>query len=110
LGDTGVLEHIVQKRGLDCRRIQLPIRKDFSDRDWVRDVGLAALAKLPQVRRVGEAIRLFDSLDVAVAEIALEPVGQRCKRNDGGGSVSLCAVATPNHLARATQRESRAPG
>jgi hypothetical protein len=77
LGDAGVLEDVVQQRGLDRGAVEPPVREDLGDRERVRDVRGAAAAELPQVSLVGEAERVLDLLHVARRQVLLDAVGQR---------------------------------
>ena len=56
LGDAGVLDHVVQQRGHQRLRVELPFGALRRDRERMGDVGLAAVAQLAQVGLVGEAV------------------------------------------------------
>ena len=76
LGDRGVLHHVVQERGGQPLRVEAPLRQDARDRERVRDVGLAGLAELPAVSRVGERERALDERDIRLRQVIAEVSGE----------------------------------
>jgi hypothetical protein len=81
LGDRGVLHHVMQERGGERLRIEVPLGEDVRDRERVRDVGLARLAELPFVRLLAEVIRRLQLRDV----LRLEVTGPLLEFGRGGG-------------------------
>ena len=73
LGDVLVLDHVVQQRGHERLGVELPVGADLGDRERMRDVRLARLADLAEVRRVGEAEGPLDLLDLVGREVFGEP-------------------------------------
>ncbi len=80
LGDRGVLDHVVQQRRHERVGIKPPAGEDLGDGDRMRDIGLAAAAKLSEMRLVAEAIGFTDAALVVFTEVfacALHQRGQR---------------------------------
>ena len=69
LGDTAVLDGVMQQRGHERLRIELPFGALGRDRDRVRDVGLAAVAKLPEVGLVGKTVGAAHQFGVFGVEV-----------------------------------------
>jgi hypothetical protein len=82
LGHAAILDGVVQQSGHQGLRIELPFGALRRHCDRMRDVGLAAVAQLSQVRFVGEAVGAAHLFDVFGAQI-VEAVGQR---GETGGS------------------------
>src|SRR5919112_341961 len=61
-GYAGILEHIVQQRGGDGRRVEAQLGEDVGGRERVVDERFAALAGLAPVRRVGRVVGVGDQL------------------------------------------------
>ena len=55
---AGILQHVVQQRGLNRGAVEAPVGQDLGYRQRVRDVGRAAAPELAKMRLVGEAERL----------------------------------------------------
>ena len=97
LGDRGVLHHVVQQRGGQRLRVEVPLREDVGDGERVRDVGLARLAELPVVRGLAEVVgrlQLRDVLRLQVAGPLLEQsrsarsAWRRCRAVGDSGAAS----------------------
>ena len=68
-GDTAVFNRVVQQGGHQRLRIELPFGALLGHSDRVRDVGLAAVAKLAEVRLVSVAVRAPDLVYVGCAQV-----------------------------------------
>ncbi len=84
LGDALVLHHVVQQRGHDRLRVELPVGADLGDRDGMGNIGFAALAVLAQVGLVAEVERRLDVLQLGFGQIAGQHLGQLRDRDDFG--------------------------
>jgi hypothetical protein len=62
----GVLDHVVQERRLERRRIEVELGENQADLDGVLDEGLAGLADLALVSREREVIRVVEPGEVGV--------------------------------------------
>jgi hypothetical protein len=82
LGDGGVLHHVVEERGSQRLRIEVPLREDVGDRQRMGDVGLARLAELALVGLLAEVIGRLQLRDVLRLEVAGPLLEQRWS---GGG-------------------------
>ena len=80
--DLGVLDHVVQQRGAQRLRVELPVREDLGDRDRVRDVGFAGLAELALVGRVAEVVGLLEAGEVRGLEIPGDALPEAFERGD----------------------------
>ena len=69
LGHALVFDHVVQQRRHDRLHIQLPARADLCHGHGMRDVRLAALAVLPEVRLIGEVERFLHQLEIRRLQI-----------------------------------------
>jgi hypothetical protein len=69
LGDAAVLHRIVQQRRHERGRVELPARAQRRHGDRMGDVGLATVAQLAQVRRVGKSIGLAHLLYAGGVEV-----------------------------------------
>jgi hypothetical protein len=90
LGGGRVLDDVVQDRGHQRLRIEVPLREDLRDRERMRDVRLAALAVLAGMRRARDLVRLLDLRDVLGLEVAqdfgelLRPGAGKLRGGSGG--------------------------
>ena len=82
LGNAAVLHGIVQQRRHERLHIQLPAGAQGRHGDRMRDIGLAAVAQLTQVRGVGIAVGLAHLLNAGTVEI-VELFQQRGKAGRG---------------------------
>jgi hypothetical protein len=82
LGDAAILDGVVQQRGHQRLRIELPFGALRRHRDGVGDVGLAAVAQLTQVGLVGEPVGAPHQLGVFGAQV-IEACRQ-CGKARGG--------------------------
>ena len=69
LGDAAVFHRVVQQRGHEGVRVQLPFGHLRGHGDGVGDVGLAAVAHLAQVGGVGKAVGAAHQVDVGRVQI-----------------------------------------
>ncbi len=76
LGDALVFCGVVKQRGHDGLGVELPVGAELGNRHGMRNVGLAAGAVLPEMRRIGEAVSLADSLQIGFGEVGLKFVEQ----------------------------------
>ena len=81
LADPGVLDRVVQQAGAHGVGIHLRVYQDATHAERVDDVGLAARAKLPVVRRPGQLDRRADAVRLVrlVADQLLGGKGQRVR-------------------------------
>ena len=100
LGDAAVFHGVVQQRGHQGLRVELPFGALGRDGDRVGDVGLAAVAQLAQVGLVGKAVGLPDLFDVT------RMTGSRVGRS----SAAKLAAAALAAAARACFRRTRTCG
>mmetsp|Transcript_35687 Transcript_35687/g.114147 ORF Transcript_35687/g.114147 Transcript_35687/m.114147 type:complete len:283 (-) Transcript_35687:397-1245(-) len=63
-GDVGIFDGVVEQAGGDGDDVRPQRRQEPGDFDGVDDVGLARLAELPRVRRVGHEQRVPDGREV----------------------------------------------
>src|SRR5205085_8189653 len=68
--DLGVFGDVVEQRGSERLRIEVPLREDVGDGERVRDVRLAGLAILPFVRFLAEVVGRFELTEVLRPEVA----------------------------------------
>ena len=76
-GDIGfgrgcVFDHIVQEGGDQRLRVEMPFRQNGRDRERVRHVGLAGIARLALVRNARHRVRRHDIVDVGGFKISGE--------------------------------------
>ena len=69
LGNARVFQDVVHEPRADRGGIQVPLGENRCDGKRVRDVGLARLAELTEVRVVGVAERVLDALYVGLREV-----------------------------------------
>ncbi|MNS61587.1 hypothetical protein D3C72_946190 [compost metagenome] len=82
LGDTAVLDGIVQQRGHERLGVELPFGALRRHGDGVGDVRLAAVAQLPEVGLVGEAVGPANQLGVFGAQVV--EAGRQGSKTRGG--------------------------
>ena len=83
-GYTAIFNSVVQQSSHQCLCVELPLRALLSYRYRMRDVRLAAVAELAQMRFIGKPVSAPDAVNVGFAQI-LELGRQRCK----AGSCSI---------------------
>ncbi len=70
LGDRRVFHHVVEQRGGERLRVEMPLREDLRDRERMGDVGFAGLAELPVVGLGTEAVGGFELREVLRLQVA----------------------------------------
>ena len=87
--DVGILDHVVQQRGHDRRRIHLEFHEDPSDGHGVRDEIVARKPFLPAVGRGAEPVRPLHTLQVEpVLPLAQRPAEPRIDFGEHAGHSS----------------------
>ena len=108
LGDAAVLHGVVQQRGHQGRGVEFPFGTLRSNRNRVRDVRFAALARLAQVRLVCQLVGRAHARDLILGQV-VEFVEQGGKAG-GGGSFgrgrSHAAIRSENAGVRNGNRSS----
>jgi len=69
LGDAAILQRVMQERRHERLGVELPVGAQARDGNGMRDVGLAAVAQLAQVRMIGVAIGLAHPFDGCIIEV-----------------------------------------
>ena len=69
LGDPGIFDHVMQHRGHQALMVHVHVGKNVRDRQWVRDVRLAAATALTIMGLFGVEIRSADQVHLVRAEI-----------------------------------------
>jgi len=72
LGDVGVLHHVVEERGDQRLRVEVPVGDQRTHRHRVADIGLAADAELAGVGIGGEVVGRLDAAHVLGPEVGLQ--------------------------------------
>ncbi|MPM47079.1 hypothetical protein SDC9_93787 [bioreactor metagenome] len=91
LGDATIFHRVMQQSRAQGLRIELPARTQGRHGNRMRDVWLAAVAHLPQVRLIGEPVSLAHLLDACVIQV-VQLLQQRCKARSGRiGCGNTCA-------------------
>ena len=72
----GVLEHVMEQRGLDRAGVQAQIGENLRHGDGVGDVGVAAETLLPGVGLGAELVRVDDAAELLGRQVALERADQ----------------------------------
>lgn len=71
-GDVGVLHHVVEERGDQRLRVEVPVGDQRTHRHRVADIGLAADAELTGVGIGGEVVGRLDAAHVLGPEVGLQ--------------------------------------
>ena len=80
-----VFENVVHEAGRNRLRVHAPGGENARDGKGMRDVGLARLAELPEVRVVGVAVGASNVLDVRGREVHLDRVEELRRGHDRRG-------------------------
>src|SRR5690606_40980634 len=87
LGDSLVLDDVVQQCRHERLGIELPAGTDFRDGNGVRNIGFAASTELAKVSLVGESVGVFDAFDFLGLEVMFNDFRKGSKRgNRAAGS------------------------
>ena len=120
---VGVLDRVVQQRGLERRRVQPQVGQDLRDRQRMLDEVLAREPLLPLVRLLGDPVGALERLEVGLRVVGadlllqrLEPGGRMLVRGGGAAAgrrpprrAGGCAVPTVSSSRVSTPAASLRP-
>ncbi|RMO04789.1 hypothetical protein ALQ48_06206 [Pseudomonas coronafaciens pv. zizaniae] len=76
LGNTGIFDDVMQHRGHQALMVHVHVSKNIGHRKRVGDVGLTAATALAIVGLFGVEIRSADQIDLVLAEVGRQSVGE----------------------------------